>query len=697
MSFSFFANIIALLFSFFIVGAILGAFFYTSRRDNFILKRARANPILKPTEREWENRAVFNPAALALGGRTHLLYRAIGHDGISRFGYASSKNGITFDERLADPSYTSEYPHAAKAPSQMRYAPSLYASGGSWGGCEDGRMVFIEGRVYLSFYAFDESDMIRVAVASIASDDFLAHRFDRWSPPTFLSPPGQIHKNWVLFPEKINGKFAVLHSIAPTIEIAYRDNLEDVGGKEPFIESWSGPRTNLPPRESAWDTTVLGAGPPPIHTAAGWLVFYHAHDSLEPTRYKLGALLLDLANPSNVLARAAGPVFEPDAPYENDWKPGIAYACGATVVKGMLYVYYGSGEMTVSVASAPLDAFLQALLHGEHASLQKTAHIPATNQSRTAPLQRETKSLCARSVLNPILRPQGESFENLATFNAAAIDINGSVHILYRAMSIDHVSTIGYARSKDGIHIDERLSEPVYRPRADFEQKHSHANSGCEDPRVVMIDDRIHMTYVAAGDVGKVKGVIASISREDFLAKRFDRWSMPTLVTIEGIDDKDICLLPEKINGRYVLYHRIGNQMCAAVIDDLSFKERVARCVEVLKPRDGAWDDLKVGIAGPPIKIKDDWLLIYHGIGKNGVYGLGVARLDSSGLQVKARLDAPILVPETVYEKHGERDNVVFSCGQVVRGDTIFIYYGAADKVLGVATVSLSHILDSLS
>ena len=104
MSFPFLVNSIALLFSFFVVGVLCGVLFFTlrphlSRRNDFVLTRSPHNPILKPTANTWENKAVFNPGALALGGRTHLLYRAIGHDGISRFGYASSKDGIAFDDK----------------------------------------------------------------------------------------------------------------------------------------------------------------------------------------------------------------------------------------------------------------------------------------------------------------------------------------------------------------------------------------------------------------------------------------------------------------------------------------------------------------------------------------------------------------------------------------------------------------------
>lgn len=695
MSFDFAVHIIALLFSLFVAGALVGIVLGSRKKHTAVaLVRAATNPVLRPTERPWENKAVFNPGAIALEARTHLFYRAIGSDGISRFGYASSKDGIAFDERLPDPSYTVQYPRMAGAPASPRYEPTVYASGGSWGGCEDARLTLLEGRVYLTFYAFDEDDMIRVSIASISPEDFAAHRFDRFSPPIFISPPHQTHKNWILFPEKINGKFAILYSVSPKLEIAYRDSIENIGTTEPFIESWAGSRNEIPERTGVWDARVLGAGPPPIKTKSGWLLFYHAHDAAEPTRYKWGALLLDLVDPTKIIARAPAPVFSPDASYENDWKPGVAYACGAVVRDGILFVYYGSGEMTVSVATAPLDAFVGALARGEQPALEKSSPVASPpNPARAT----ESPALTVRSPQNPILSPQGAGFESRATFNAAAIEVNGDVHILYRAMSTDHVSTVGYARSKDGVHIDERLAEPSYRPRAEFEQKYPHLNSGCEDPRVVLVDDRLYMTYVAAGVTKEARGAITSISLDDFLAKRFQNWSMPVLVTVDGIDDKDICLLPEKLRGEYVLYHRIGDKMCAALVSDLLFKERVSRCVEVLKPREGCWDDLKVGIAGPPIKIEGGWLMIYHGIGKNRAYGLGAALLDPTGLQVRSRLISPLLVPETVYEKHGEHDNVVFSCGAVLRGDTLHLYYGAADKVLGVATASLAEILGALS
>lgn len=383
MDFLFFVNIVALLFSFFVVGTVLGVAFSKPFRDKVIhvlhlehllLDKSSHNPILTPGTSPWTAEAVLNPAALALDGRTHLIYRAIGVDGVSRLGYASSADGIVFDKRLPYPVFVSKNPrHLAR---HLRtYSPVIYPSGGSWGGCEDPRMVYIDGRVFITFNMFDGWDFIRVAVISIAHDDFIAGRFWKWDGPHILSKPGERQKNWVLFPEKIGGRFAVLHSIAPTIDIAYRDELDEVGAKEPFIKSWVGARGDLPVREGVWDSFIRSAGPPPVKTDRGWLLFYHANDEREPSRYKLGAMLLDLVDPTKVLYRSLVPILSPDAHYENEGKPGIVYACGAVVRGGTLFVYYGGADKVVCVATAPLDTFLNGLVKGTQPII--TTIVPA--------------------------------------------------------------------------------------------------------------------------------------------------------------------------------------------------------------------------------------------------------------------------------------------------------------------------------
>ncbi len=127
----------------------------------------------------------------------------------------------------------------------------------------------------------------------------------------------------------------------------------------------------MPDRSIAWHVHLRSAGPPPIKTDKGWLVFYHAHDAIEPSKYKLGAMLLDLNDPTKVLRRASLPVLTPDEPYENEGKPGIVYACGSVVRDGTLYIYYGGGDKVVAVATAPLEDFLNALMKDEQPKLTR--------------------------------------------------------------------------------------------------------------------------------------------------------------------------------------------------------------------------------------------------------------------------------------------------------------------------------------
>ena len=129
------------------------------------------NPIIEPRAYSWESQAVFNPAAVYANGRFHLFYRALGNDGISRIGYASSKDGINFDERLSYPIYFVENAEEMKRhwpfTSPAQYDIALYASGGGWGGCEDPRTVLMNGHVYMTFNVFNGWDSMRVAVTSI--------------------------------------------------------------------------------------------------------------------------------------------------------------------------------------------------------------------------------------------------------------------------------------------------------------------------------------------------------------------------------------------------------------------------------------------------------------------------------------------------------------------------------------------------
>ena len=322
------------------------------------LSRYPNNPILSPNgKQDWESQGTFNPGAIQDDqGNIHLLYRAVGSDGVSRIGYNSSKDGIHFHGQVPYPVFVMQNPRRNTSSFVERYDLVMYPSGGSWGGSEDPRVVMINGRVYVTFNAFDGWDFIRIGLISIDKKDFFEKRW-KWSRPFFISPTNEINKNWVLFPEKIGGKFAILHSISPDVQIDYVDRLEDLASGKRVIRSRFGQSA---PRKS-WDSFRRGVGPPPLKTSKGWLVLYHAIDKKDPNRYKLGALLLDLVNPKKVIARGPGPLLSPDMWYENDWKPGIIYACGAVIRNGVLFVYYGGGDKYACVATAPLKQILNGL------------------------------------------------------------------------------------------------------------------------------------------------------------------------------------------------------------------------------------------------------------------------------------------------------------------------------------------------
>lgn len=316
------------------------------------LQRTDANPILAPsTTNHWEAEAVFNAGALHAGGRVHLVYRAIGRDGASVLGYASSADGIHIEERSDEPIYRDGESLSIYG-CEDALSPSTYASGPSLYGCEDPRLTQIDDRIFMTYTVFDGCHAPSVAMTSILNDDFLARRW-RWRPPVLISEPHDAHKNWVIFPRRINGKYAILHGLWPQLRIEYRDTLDF--GTGDFIRS----RYACGGDPSSWDNRLRGAGPPPIWTPDGWLLLYHAMDQRDPGRYKLGIMLLQSDRPERIIARLPYPLLEPDEACENEgFKRGVVYACGAVVIDDVLHVYYGGSDTVLCAATIALPTLL---------------------------------------------------------------------------------------------------------------------------------------------------------------------------------------------------------------------------------------------------------------------------------------------------------------------------------------------------
>jgi predicted GH43/DUF377 family glycosyl hydrolase len=330
------------------------------------LEKASHNPIISPSLYDWESKATFNPTAFENNGKVHLLYRAVGEDEISNLGYASSYDGLHIEDRPTYFAYKRffEYKETGEKID--------YFSGGGWcGGCEDPRAVLIDDIVYVIYTAFDGWGSVRLALTSILFSDFKKKKWN-WSKSVMISPPGEINKNWVLFPEKINGKFAILHSFYPKILIDYFDDLNELDGKH-FIKSNN---TRPVDKTRTWDSWFRGVGPSPIKTKEGWLILYHAMDHNNPDRYRLGALILDINDPTKVLYRSQKPILEPEEDYENNGhKWGVVYSCGAVVKDGELFVYYGGADKFVCVASIDLEDLLEDLKKDKKVKLLKNKII----------------------------------------------------------------------------------------------------------------------------------------------------------------------------------------------------------------------------------------------------------------------------------------------------------------------------------
>lgn len=297
-----------------------------------------------------------------------------------------------------------------------------------------------------------------------------------------------------------------------------------------------------------------------------------------------------------------------------------------------------------------------------------------------------------RLVDQPILAPIPEHpWESAAVFNCAVTVHEGKIYMIYRAADRDFAvlrrptpeaalkftSSLGCAVSSDGITF-QREAQPIYTGAGEQEAW------GVEDPRLSRIGDTYYMVYTAFGGRSWDDHRIALASSKDLRT-----WERHGVLLAEP--NKDGALLEDQVAGGYLLFHRRLPHIWTAVSSDLQEWQDHQILMETIP---GGWEEFKIGIAGPPLRIRQGYLMIYHAVDKNHTYRLGAALLDGENpRKVVRRLPEPILEPELEWEKAGHVPNVVFSCGQVVKDDFLYVYYGAADRVIGVAGIELSKIV----
>lgn len=292
---------------------------------------------------------------------------------------------------------------------------------------------------------------------------------------------------------------------------------------------------------------------------------------------------------------------------------------------------------------------------------------------------------------NPILSRADWSYPINTVFNPGVARLaDGTTLLLCRVEDLRGHSHLCAARSRNGVddwQIDPEptlLPDPAQYPEEVF---------GVEDPRITYVPE--HEVYYVAYTAFSRYGPGVSLARtKDF--HDFER-----LGAIMPPEDKDAALLPRRIGGKWALIHRpigpSGAHIWISYSPDLEYwgHQRL-----MLEAREGAWWDAnKIGLSGPLIETPEGWLMIYHGVrptASGALYRLGLALFDlEQPERCLLRGDEWVFAPEAAYERTGDVNNVVFPCGHTIGddGDTLSLYYGAADSSIALATASVRMVL----
>ena len=343
--------------------------------------------------------------------------------------------------------------------------------------------------------------------------------------------------------------------------------------------------------------------------------------------------------------------------------------------------------------------------------------------NRSATLKKYKTMKLKKYEKNPVLLPNAANdWESLVVCNPGVWYEDGTFYMLYRAAGDDpeHVIRLGLATSTDGFDFRRVSSQPVFAPSTDG------PDSGCvEDPRIVKFDDDYYVTYafrpyppgqywkyahdvVLRPQAGEHAPVFIKENMGNSglaVTKNFRTFKRLGRITEPSLDDRDVILFPEKINGKYVLMHRpkqyTGEKYNVKYPSIwLKFSDDLLNWASeesylLIGGIENTWEE-KIGGSTPPLKTKDGWLVLYHGVehGGKGYYRVGALLLDlENPLKVIGRTKDFILEPEHEFEVKGNYNGCVFPTGNAIIGDTLYVYYGAADKYICAATCNVDELI----
>src|SRR3989338_192094 len=340
-----------------------------------IVRVKKEGIILKPTNLEFENQGVLNPACMQIGNNVHMFYRAVRKGNYSSIGYCRLECPLKVVERSKKPIFYPEHKFESH-------------------GTEDPRIVSIDGTYYMTYTGYDGKS-VRIGCATskdlrkfrkmgsiipkITYDDAEDHfrSCGRLKDRYFLfesyykDKAGKDVLLWdkdaMLFPRKINGKFAMLHRVLPDIQLIYFKDFKNL-----TLDYWEGHFSTLCDHivlESKhwYETRNIGGGAPPIETKKGWLLIYHAVDDMNKGRtYRAGAALLDKNDPTKVLGHLHEPLFSPEEEWEREGVVNnVVFPTGTAIFGKRLYIYYGAADKYIAAASVNIDNLLKSLTKKE--------------------------------------------------------------------------------------------------------------------------------------------------------------------------------------------------------------------------------------------------------------------------------------------------------------------------------------------
>lgn len=703
------------------------------------LFRKRDTPVLSPASHiHWASGAVFNAGAWCDGTTVHLFFRAIpagynrieiegpdyfeGHFGydnyVSYIGLATSTDGIHFE---IDPK-----PVLAPDTDADRY------------GCEDPRISPLGDRFAMTYTALREpafGDEMGVQIGLATTRDF--RTFEKHGA---ISPPIR-DKDAVLFPRPIGGRLGLIHRIVPDIQLAWFDSEAQL--LKPGDAYWHEHVADLDRHvilrpEYPWECKKIGAGPPPIETPEGWLLIYHGVDAQHV--YRGGAALLDLDDPSRVIARLPYPILEPSLEWElHGDVPNVVFPQGAAVRGDELLLYYGAADRHVGLATASMRELLDALLATRNAFRMPRIFMGGTkvHEEPFATMGDEAVPVQRLNDGDPVLEPHPDHpWEDRVVLNPAAVLVQdpaeidalcatwhldaeaqsrlskGACVMLYRAQGTfsrhGHApSSLGLALFTPELELVYRHPEPILYPDAPFH------DLGVEDPRCTRVGDTYFLYYTGYGRTSGHNGSLHGRVRICLATtKDFKNWALhgPLEGPLNDVPNKNAVLLPEPVNGQWILLHR-------PLEGDYPFAMHWA----VAEDPDGPWTSKGLlmashrfesyplswlGAAGVPEALGDGrFLTLYHqghvGYDRRRMYNLSATVLDFTQPNPVGKRIEPVLKPTGEREQAGDPalgvDNVVFSCANYRFGNDLIVPYAGADSRIFGARYNVQVLLDALA